>query len=154
MELVWAGVRRLDYLAGYRRGVGDDDVLGRSRSERCIDIARQLRLLGPGATRTQGTQRLHRFPLAPGDDGKEIPVAHDLDDAGRLRRGLTVHRLELGAVARRAHDARVHHAGQAQVVHVSDTAGDLRRNVDALDRLADKAARVAQLRLRCCAHAE
>ena len=89
-----------------------------------------------------------------GDDGEKIAVADDLDDAGQLFDRRRVALRQLRAVARRPHDAGMHHAGQPHVLDIGRTAGDLGRNIDARHRLAHHLVRrgILQLRFRLRLH--
>ena len=107
--------------------------------------AHRLELLGhvrqAGARRPRRAQRAggaDRVPLALGHDGEE---ALDADDAGggNGADGRLVHADQRGADRGRPDDARVHHAGQRQVVHVEMEARDLGRDVGPPQRLADEA---------------
>ena len=70
---------------------------------------------------------LDRLFFARGDDAEEAAVAHHCHHARhRLRRRL-VEAFERRAVSRRAHDAAVQHAGQAQILNVGRTARHLAR---------------------------
>ena len=81
---------------------------------------------------------LDRLEFALGDHGQETAVAHDLDDTPGMRSTAPTSTIaQACAIARRPHDARMHHAGQPQVLDIGDAAGDLGRNVDAWHRLAD-----------------
>ena len=98
---------------------------------------RAARAQRPFGALDQRFARLDRLLLALGDDAEETAVAHDRDDAGhRLDRRL-VDAVELRAVARRTHDAAMHHARQPHVLHIGDAAGHLARDVEARNRFAD-----------------
>ena len=61
---------------------------------------------------------------------------------------------QLRAIARRPHDAGMHHAGQPHILDVGRAAGDLCRDIDARHRLAHhlECRRVLQFRLRLRLH--
>ena len=114
-----------------------------------LEDARRVRQLRPSvhfALFEQRLARLDRLLLALGDDAEERAVAHHRDHARHRLDRRFVDAFERRAVARRAHHAAVHHAGQAHVLHVRGAAGHLRRDVEARDRLADDL--VARRRLR------
>ena len=88
--------------------------------------------------RLETLRRLHRRPLARGRDREEVADAHDLVQTLDARDAGLVDALQRRADRGRPHDARVQHAGETEVLHVRELAGDLRGDVDALHRLADQ----------------
>jgi hypothetical protein len=84
---------------------------------------------GAGRERAHGHDRL----VLPFDDHAEKDaVAHYLEPAGQALGCGDVHTQQLPATNRRtAAPPRMHHAGQAQVVHEALDPGRLARNVDA-----------------------
>ena len=101
-----------------------------------LGLARQARRLRPARGARQRPHRLDRLELALGDDGEEAAVAHDAHHARHRLDGGGVHLHQPRRRARRPHDARMHHAGQAQVLHIGGAARDLGRDVDPRHRLA------------------
>ena len=83
--------------------------------------------------------------LALGNDADKIADDDDIDQAGNVTHRVLVDADQAGADERagidtgigRTHDAAVQHAGDANVVHVSEFAGRLRRKIDARHRAAD-----------------
>src|SRR5262245_47413879 len=75
----------------------------------------------------------YRSPLVVGHDGEEVASPNYLGSSNILD-GAFVDAVELRAYGRRAHDARVHHPGDAEVVHVGECVGGLARNVEPLHR--------------------
>ena len=143
MRHVGLGVGRLEDFRRARQQrrllVADRLHLGGQRLQvleqprRIGQVRARLPLRGLGERRA----RLDGLLLALGDDAEERAVAHHRDHAlDRLRLGV-VHRDQRRAVVRRTHHAAMHHAGQAQVLHVGRLAGDLAGNIEARDRLAD-----------------
>ena len=99
-----------------------------------VVLLRQACRLLPFRGGGQRVHRLDRLEFLFGDDGEKIAVAHDLDDAGQfLDRGRVAFG-QLRAIARRPHDAGMHHAGQPHVLDIGRAAGDLGGDIDARHR--------------------
>ena len=116
---------------------------------RCAKRLRRVRQLRPGRPfRAFGKRRarLDRLLLAFGDHTEERAVADHRDHARNRLRLAVVERGERRAVLRRAHHPAMHHAGQAQVLHVHRLAGHLAGNVEALDRLTHDLVQADRLR--------
>ena len=118
--------------------IGSHVVLGHFGG---ANVLEEFRLLGqafPGRPgRLELARRLDRSPFGLGNDAEEAPLAHDLDHTGDAPDRCVIHGLELGADGRRPHHARVQHARHAEVMHVSEFAGHLVRNINARNRGAD-----------------
>ncbi len=142
MRHVGLGVGRLDDArAGELRRLLDADgrVLARQRLDHVEDFCRigQFRPRRPFRALDQRIARLDRLLLARGDDTQERAVAYHRDHARHgLHAGL-VEAFEPGAIARRPHHPAMHHAGQANVLHIDRPARDLGRDVEARNRFAD-----------------
>ena len=67
---------------------------------------------------------------------RKLPSRTTLTTPGIFSTAAVSQSRQLRAIARRPHDAGMHHAGQAHVLHIGRAAGDLGRNVDARQRLA------------------
>ena len=72
-----------------------------------------------------------RSPFILGHDGEEVSFADNLDDAGDAADGLFVDAFKTSADGGRPHDAPMQHIGDAEILHVSEGARDLCRNVEA-----------------------
>jgi hypothetical protein len=96
-----------------------------------IVLLRQARRLLPFRRSRQRTHRLDRLEFLCRGNGEKIAVTDNLDDAGQLfdRRGVAFD--QLSAIARRPHDAGMHHAWQPHVLNIGHTSGDLGRDIDA-----------------------
>ncbi len=125
-------------------------VLGRQRQQMVVDagLVRQRRAGRPFRASCERHARLDRLLLALGDNAEKAAVAHHGDDAGHRLDRRFVDGLQLRAILGRTHHAAMGHAGQPQVLHIGDAAGDLAGNVETLDRLADDL--VGGRRLRLC----
>ena len=159
VHLVGTAIHGLQRPRGGRRLrvlVGDDMIFSRQGLDNARDVCfvRKLRRDIPFCRRSECMHRGHRLELALGDDAKKAAVAHDLDDARHFFGITRVDRLQPRAIAWRPHHTRMHHARQAQVVHVADAAGHFSRDIDARQRLADDFQRVGGFQLRCrlCGH--
>ena len=101
-----------------------------------VILVRQSRLFAPFCDGRQRAHRLDRLKFFFRDDSQKIAVANNLDDAGELLDRRRIAFCQLGAIARRTDETRMHHARQAHVLHVSGAAGDLGRNIDPRHRLS------------------
>lgn len=143
VDLVGPRVGRLEHLAVGRERAGFSNsshlALEPLQRRRQVGLVGQRLLLLPPRGRGQRPHGVHRLEFFLGDDGEEVAVAHDGYDA-RHRLGHTLIELrKLGRRARGAHDARMQHAIQAQIMHIGGLARDLRRDIDARERLAHHA---------------
>src|SRR2546422_380459 len=87
--------------------------------------------------RLDRSRRLDRGPLVVRHDGKEAALAHRAEIAGDLLALRVAPVLERGPHRRRAHNARMDHPPDLEVVHLSEASGDFLRGVEARYRLAD-----------------
>ena len=87
--------------------------------------------------RLDRSHRLDRGPLVVRHDGKEAALAHRAEIAGDLLALRVAPVLERGPHRRRAHDARMDHPLDLEVLHVSEASGDFLGDVEARYRLAD-----------------
>jgi hypothetical protein len=72
--------------------------------------ARKRRALVPARDLGERALRADCLVLALGGYGDEAPIAHDPDDAGHAGDSCGVERAQPRAIARRAHDPRMHHS--------------------------------------------
>ena len=159
VDLIRSSVARLERAHSRIRArapVEIDDGLRRRPPEKLVELQRhgQASVLFPRGDRGKRAHGDDRLIFALGDDCKIAAVADHLEHAGKLLHAIGRYFAQTRAIARRANDARVHQAGQAQVLHVGNAAGHLGRDVDARHRLAHHgvALRILELRLRLCAH--
>ena len=145
----------LDALDRLRRSLhvdlfANDRVLRARALHGCEERGAGRRQVGGLVPLCRVAQRLrsdNRLFLAFSRHGKEAPVARDGRHAGqRAHRGI-VERDELGMIGRRANDAAEQHVGQPHVLHIRDSARDLRRNIAARNARADHGVRRGRPRL-------
>ncbi|MNK80032.1 hypothetical protein D3C87_997300 [compost metagenome] len=79
-----------------------------------------------------------RLPLITGDHRQIVAVADHLDHASQRFDGRRVECLQRAARTGRADHPRMQHARQAHVLDEGCTTADLRRNVEARQRMADQ----------------
>ena len=151
MHLERVPVRRVQHSGGARQsGVDVAGVHERLlRRRRVPDRVPERRHRGKWPWRLpchlQGAGRLDGLLLALGDHANEVPLGHDLHDAGHSGDGRLVDAPEHGTDGGGPDDAAVQHPTHTHVLHVDVGARDLGRNVDAPDRFADD--RIAARRL-------
>ena len=148
---VGLAVGRLQHFrGGRRRRLLDPDGLdlGGERLQVLEDARRVRQLRPPFPFRRAGKRRarLHGLLLALGDHAEERAVAHHREHARHRAYLGVVDLIQRRAIARRAHHAAVHHAGQAQILHVHRRPGHLAGNIETRDRLADDSVQAGRLR--------
>ena len=111
-----------------------DVVARRRRQQRLVDVrpvAAGWAL--PASARTAPAPAPRRWPgiRARAMTARKLPSRTTFSTPGMAAAAATSRPSSCACVARRTHDARMHHAGRPHVLHVGRAAGDLGGNVDA-----------------------
>ena len=137
MHLVWPMVvgcngARAD--AGCRHAAGNHRVLRRKAADVSVEVRLrwQGRPLFPTCRFGKRAASADGLIFALGNNRDKIAVAHDFQDTGQALDPVGIERAQPRAVTRWAHNARMYHAGQPEILHVACHAGELGGNVDAL----------------------